>query len=81
MLLAAYLRQDSVEDRNLTDGERNLLGPMIRESDNSNCDPGARHAGAWAPIESLANAGRHVGLSSGTTSGATAEPSRRMVPA
>lgn len=34
MALAAYLRQGSVRDRALTEGERDLLGPMIRRSDN-----------------------------------------------
>jgi hypothetical protein len=34
MALAAYLRQGSVRDRPLTEGERDLLGPMIRRSDN-----------------------------------------------
>lgn len=35
MLLAAYLRQRSVRDRRLRDGERALLEPMIRSSDNA----------------------------------------------
>ena len=34
MLLVAYLRRASVRDRPLTDDERNMLGPMIRRSDN-----------------------------------------------
>jgi hypothetical protein len=34
MLLAAYLRQRSVHDRQLRDDERDLLRPMIRRSDN-----------------------------------------------
>jgi hypothetical protein len=34
MLLVAYLRQSSVRDRDLTDYDRALLGPMIRRSDN-----------------------------------------------
>ncbi|MDX6586462.1 MAG: hypothetical protein QOI31_935 [Solirubrobacterales bacterium] len=55
MLLAAYLRQDSVEDRNLTGGERNLLGPMIRESNNSNATQ-VRDMLGRGPVESLANA-------------------------
>ncbi len=55
MLLAAYLRQDSVEDRNLTDGERNLLGPMIRESNNSNATQ-VRDMLGRGPVESLASA-------------------------
>jgi hypothetical protein len=55
MLLAAYLRQDSVEDRGLTEGERNLLGPMIRESDNSNATQ-VRDMLGRGPVGSLANA-------------------------
>jgi hypothetical protein len=35
MLLVAYLRKESVRDRDLTDYERVLLGPMIRRSDNN----------------------------------------------
>jgi Beta-lactamase enzyme family len=35
MLLVAYLRRPGVRDRDLTAGERALLGPMIRRSDNS----------------------------------------------
>jgi Beta-lactamase enzyme family len=34
MLLAAYLRQGSVRDRSLRESDRDLLGPMIRRSDN-----------------------------------------------
>jgi Beta-lactamase enzyme family len=34
MLMVAYLRQPSVRDRALTDADRDLLGPMIRWSDN-----------------------------------------------
>jgi hypothetical protein len=34
MLLAAYLRQGSVRDSALDDDDRELLGPMIRRSDN-----------------------------------------------
>ena len=55
MLLAAYLRQDSVDDRALTEGERHLLGPMIRESDNSNATQ-VRDTLGRGPIESLASA-------------------------
>src|SRR5687767_8037225 len=55
MLLAAYLRQDSVDDRELTEGERDLLGPMIRESDNSNATQ-VRDMLGRGPIESLASA-------------------------
>jgi hypothetical protein len=35
MALAAYLRQGDVRDRSLTEGERDLLGPMIRRSDDA----------------------------------------------
>jgi hypothetical protein len=35
MLLVAYLRRPGVRDRELTAGERALLGPMIRRSDNA----------------------------------------------
>jgi len=55
MLLAAYLRQGSVEDRELTEGERDLLGPMIRASDNSNATQ-VRDMLGRGPIESLASA-------------------------
>lgn len=55
MLLAAYLRQDSVEDRELTDGERDLLGPMITRSDNSSATQ-VRDMLGRGPLESLAGA-------------------------
>ena len=35
MVMAAYLRRNSVEDRKLTASEKGLLGPMIRVSDNN----------------------------------------------
>src|SRR5688572_33259296 len=35
MLMTAYLRQPSVRDRALHDGDRDLLRPMIRRSDNA----------------------------------------------
>jgi len=35
MLLVTYLRQPSVRHRDLTDGDRALLRPMIRRSDNA----------------------------------------------
>src|SRR4029453_15971810 len=35
MLLVAYLRRPGVRDRDLRPGERALLGPMIRRSDNA----------------------------------------------
>jgi len=34
MFMAAYLRMPSVRDRDLRDSDRNLLGPMIKRSDN-----------------------------------------------
>jgi len=35
MLMVAYLNRSSVRDRPLTDPDRNLLGPMIKRSDNT----------------------------------------------
>lgn len=35
MFLVAYLRQGNVKDRDLREGDRDLLGPMIRRSDDS----------------------------------------------
>lgn len=35
LVLVAYLRRNSVEDRNLTPAEKGLLSPMIRVSDNN----------------------------------------------
>lgn len=55
MLLAAYLRQDSVEGRELTEDERDLLGSMIRASDNANATQ-VRDMLGRGPIENLANA-------------------------
>lgn len=55
MLLAAYLRQDSVRSRDLTRDERQLLGPMIRNSKNSNAAK-VRDMLGPGPVESLANA-------------------------
>ena len=59
MLLAAYLRQDSVDGRDLTRDERDLLVPMIRESDNSSATR-VRDMLGRGPIESLARAA-HMG--------------------
>ena len=61
MLLAAYLRQDAVEGRKLTEGERDLLGPMIRRSDNSNATQ-VRDMVGRGPLESLANAAGMAGF-------------------
>jgi Beta-lactamase enzyme family len=51
MLLAAYLRQPDVRHRDLTEADRDLLGPMIRRSDNRSAStvydrvgPGALYA-------------------------------------
>ena len=55
MLLAAYLRQDSVSDRALTERERDLLVPMIRQSDNASATQ-VRNMLGRGPIESLASA-------------------------
>jgi hypothetical protein len=51
MLLAAYLRQPDVRHRDLTEADRDLLGPMIRRSDNQSAStvyervgPGALYA-------------------------------------
>ena len=55
MLLVAYLRQGSVADRALTDGERDLLGPMIKESNNSAATEIRDRLGR-GPIEALASA-------------------------
>jgi CubicO group peptidase (beta-lactamase class C family) len=57
MLLAAYLRQDSVADRALTDGERDLLGRMIRRSDNTAATQ-VRDTLGREPVERLANVAR-----------------------
>jgi len=61
MLLAAYLRQDSVDDRDLTDGERDLLVPMIRESDNASATK-VRDMLGRGPIENLASAANMSGF-------------------
>jgi len=55
MLLAAYLRQDSVESRELREAERDLLVPMIRESNNSAATQ-VRNTLGRGPVESLADA-------------------------
>jgi hypothetical protein len=53
MLLVAYLRRPSVEDRDLTDYEKSLLKPMIRRSDNDAATT-IRNILGRAPIERLA---------------------------
>lgn len=47
MFLVAYLRQPSVRDRPLRDSDRELLGPMIRRSDNTAATRVADEVGAW----------------------------------
>ncbi len=46
MFLVAYLRLPSVRDRPLRDGDRELLGPMIRRSDNHAATTVANEVGA-----------------------------------
>jgi beta-lactamase class A len=53
MLLAAYLRQKDVRDRELRERDRDLLGPMIRVSDNEAATEVNSIVGAGA-IERLA---------------------------
>lgn len=53
MLLAAYLRQKDVRDRDLRERDRDLLGPMIRVSDNEAATEVNSIVGAGA-IERLA---------------------------
>lgn len=53
MLLVAYLREPDVRKRALTDGERDLLRPMIRRSDNRAASVIRDRLGR-APLERLA---------------------------
>lgn len=53
MVLAAYLRRNSVEDRALTAPEKGLLSPMIRASDN-NATTQLRNTVGMAAINRLA---------------------------
>lgn len=53
MFMVAYLRQDSVEDRDLRESDERLLEPMIRESDNDTATRVREIVGASA-IERLA---------------------------
>ena len=54
MLMVAYLRQDSVDDRPLTNYDKGLIRPMIRRSDNENATQ-IRDMLGRGPIESLAD--------------------------
>jgi hypothetical protein len=57
MLLAAYLSGDGVRRDRVTDGERHLLGPMIKSSDNYAATEINRRLGT-GPIEHLARKAR-----------------------
>jgi hypothetical protein len=57
MLMVAYLRQDSVDDRALTNYDKDLIRPMIRRSDNTNATR-IRDMLGQGPIESLADRAR-----------------------
>jgi beta-lactamase class A len=57
MLMVAYLRQDHVDDRPLTNAEKDLIRPMIRRSDNSNATR-IRDMLGQGPIETLADRAR-----------------------
>jgi hypothetical protein len=54
MLMVAYLRQDSVDDRPLTNYDKDLIRPMIRRSDNENATR-IRDMLGQGPIEGLAD--------------------------
>jgi beta-lactamase class A len=58
MLLVAYLRRPDVRDRPLRAGERALLDPMVRRSDNRAAD--AVHARVG--LEALSALGRRAGM-------------------
>jgi hypothetical protein len=57
MLMVAYLRQDSVEDRPLNSYDKSLLKPMIRRSDNESATR-IRDMLGRGPIEQLADRAR-----------------------
>jgi beta-lactamase class A len=54
MLMVAYLRRDSVDDRPLNDYDKSLLRPMIRRSDNTAATT-IRDMLGQEPIEALAD--------------------------
>lgn len=58
MLMAAYLRQGSVRDRDLDDADRRLLGPMIKRSANAPASAIFRRVGA----DALSNLAREAGM-------------------
>ena len=57
MLMVAYLRQDSVDDRDLTAYDKDLIKPMIRRSDNARATRIRDMLGS-EPIERLARRAR-----------------------
>ena len=57
MLMVAYLRQDSVDDRPLNDYDKVLMRPMIRRSDNTSATR-IRDMLGQDPIEALADRAR-----------------------
>jgi hypothetical protein len=57
MFLVAYLRQAGVRDDELTAGERDLLGPMIKRSDNQSANTVYREVGEGALYELARDAG------------------------
>ena len=57
MLMVAYLRQDSVDDRALNDYDKSLIRPMIRRSDNENATR-IRDMLGQGPIEALTDRAR-----------------------
>jgi Beta-lactamase enzyme family len=58
MLLVAYLRRPEVRDRRLRPAERDLLGPMIRRSDNARASQVCNIVGTGG----LARLARRVGM-------------------
>jgi hypothetical protein len=58
MLLVAYLRRPDVRERALRAGDRALLGPMIRRSDNAAASAVCNIVG----LEGLARLARRVGM-------------------
>src|SRR5918999_3165390 len=57
MFLIAYLRQEGVRDDELTSAERDLLGPMIKRSDNQRANAVYEDVGEAALYELARDAG------------------------
>lgn len=57
MLMAAYLRQGSVRDRDLDDADRRLMGPMIKRSANGPASAIYQRVGAGALYKLAREAG------------------------